>query len=190
MAISVEDVEKFMHSVMGELATGQTTEHSFRPAFKNLFSNIEKVKSVNEPKQSEYGAPDFIFLGDKNKDLILGYAEMKDIDKNLDEIEKSKQMERYRGYKNIFLTNNLDFRFFRNGVKYYEIKIGKYDKKSGQVVELYKNNYSRLVDELVAFFEQTPESITNGKRLAEIMGGKARRIRDNIKAIFENKSDS
>ena len=124
MAIATSSVEEFVHSVMDELATGRTTEHSYRPAFKKLFSSVDKVKSVNEPKQSEHGAPDFVFLGNQNKDLILGYAEMKDIDKNLDEIEKSNQMERYRGYKNIFLTNNLDFRFFRNGVKYFEIKIG------------------------------------------------------------------
>ncbi len=189
MSISAADVEKFVRSVMEELSTGQTTEHSFRPAFKELFSNIEKIKSVNEPKQSEYGAPDFVFLGDKNRELILGYAEMKDIDKNLDEVEKSSQMERYRGYKNLFLTNNLDFRFFRNGAKYFEIKIGKFDKKIGQTTELYQGNYSRLADELAAFFEQTPESITSGKRLAEIMGGKARRIRDNIKAILEKRSD-
>lgn len=190
MPITTKNIEEFVHSVMSELMTGRTTEHSYRPAFKKLFSNVDKVKSVNEPKQSEYGAPDFIFLGDKNKDLILGYAEMKDIDENLDKIEKSDQMERYRGYKNIFLTNNLDFRFFRNGVKYFEIKIGKYDKKSGTVTELYQDNYSRLVNELAAFFEQTPESITSGKRLAEIMGGKARRIRENVRAIFDGHKDS
>ena len=190
MAIATSSVEEFVHSVMDELATGKTTEHSYRPAFKKLFSSVDKVKSVNEPKQSEHGAPDFVFLGNQNKDLILGYAEMKDIDKNLDEIEKSNQMERYRGYKNIFLTNNLDFRFFRNGVKYFEIKIGKYNRKSGGIIELYQDNYSRLANELTAFFEQTPESITSGKRLAEIMGGKARRIRDNIKVIFDEHKDS
>ncbi len=189
MTVSVENIEEFVYSVMSELNTGQTTEHSYRPAFKKLFSNIDKVRSVNEPKQSKYGAPDFVFLGDKNKDLILGYAEMKDIDKNLDEIEKTNQMERYRGYKNIFLTNNLDFRFFRNGAKYFEIEIGKYDKKTGTIREIYQKNYNKLADELEAFFEQVPESITNGKRLAEIMGGKARRIRDNIKVIFERQSD-
>ena len=190
MPVASENIREFVQSVMGEVLTGKATEHSYRPAFKRLFSNVDKVKSVNEPKQSEYGAPDFVFLGDKNKDLILGYAEMKDIDKNLDEIEKTNQMERYRGYKNIFLTNNLDFRFFRNGVKYFEIRIGKYDKKTNSVTELYESNYQRLANELMAFFEQTPESITNGKRLAEIMGGKARRIRDNIKVIFEEGRDS
>lgn len=190
MALSVEEIDNFVKLVMSELMTGQTTEHSFRPVFKKLFSAIDRIKSVNEPKHSKYGAPDFIFLGGKNKDLILGYAEMKDIDKNLDEIEKSEQMERYRGYKNIFLTNNLDFRFFRNGVKYFEIKIGQFDKKSNQIVELYRKNYQQLANELVAFFDQTPESITSGKRLAEIMGGKARRIRDNIKVIFESHSDA
>lgn len=79
--------------------------------------------------------------------------------------------------------------FFRNGNKYFEIEIGKYDCKDKKIVELHKNNYDRLADEIMAFFQLAPESITNGKRLAEIMGGKARRIRDNVKIIFEKKSD-
>src|SRR5690606_12795465 len=38
----------------------------------------------------------------------------------------------------------------------------------------------RLVHELQAFLEKRPEAIKSGRRLAVIMGGKARRIRDNV----------
>ena len=183
-------VKHFLHECHGELLTGKTTEHSYRPFYKELFNQLEGITAVNEPSRSENGNPDFVFLHAKNQDVILGYAEMKDIDKNLDEVEKSEQMDRYKGYKNLFLTNNLDWRFFRNGEKYFEIQIAKYDKKTKTITEIYENNFQQLANEILAFFEQTPESIKSGKRLAEIMGAKARRIRDNVEDIIEKDSDS
>lgn len=183
-------VKHFLHECHGELLTGKTTEHSYRPFYKELFNHLDGIVAINEPTRSENGNPDFVFLHAKNQDVILGYAEMKDIDKNLDEVEKSEQMDRYKGYKNLFLTNNLDWRFFRNGEKYFEIQIAKYDKKTKTITEIYENNFQQLTNEVLAFFEQTPESIKSGKRLAEIMGAKARRIRDNVEDIIEKDSDS
>lgn len=183
-------VKHFLHECHGELLTGKTTEHSYRPFYKELFNHLDGIVAINEPTRSENGNPDFVFLHAKNQDVILGYAEMKDIDKNLDEVEKSEQMDRYKGYKNLFLTNNLDWRFFRNGEKYFEIQIAKYDKKTKTITEIYENNFQQLANEVLAFFEQTPESIKSGKRLAEIMGAKARRIRDNVEDIIEKDSDS
>lgn len=189
MAISVDNIEIFINSVIGELMTGQTTEHSYRPFFKPLFESVGDIVATNDPKRSEHGAPDYIFTDKKNSKIIRGYAEMKDIDEDLDKTEKTEQINRYKGYPSVILTNNLDWRFFKNGDKYFEIKIGKYDCGNKKISELYEKHYNRLVDEIVAFFQLPPESITNGKRLAEIMGGKARRIRDNINIIFEKHSD-
>jgi predicted helicase len=42
---------------------------------------------------------------------------------------------------------------------------------------------------LEAFLAQTPESINSGLRLAQIMGGRARRLRDNIIEYLKNDSD-
>jgi len=39
----------------------------------------ETINAVNEPTRSAHGAPDFVFLNKSNKDLILGYAETKDL---------------------------------------------------------------------------------------------------------------
>lgn len=87
-------------------------------------ASFDKVKAVNEPKHSEHGAPDFVFLSDNNNDLILGYAEAKDITISLDRTEKSEQMKRYAGYANLYLTDYLEFRFFKNGEKYETISLG------------------------------------------------------------------
>lgn len=186
MPVTEQNVDAFMKSTIKESLTGKTTEHSFRPFFKDLFENIEGLAAINEPSRSEYGAPDFVFLNQKNADLIRGYAEMKDLDANLDEIEKTNQIDRYKGYKSIILTNGLDWRFFRNGVKYFELTIAVFDNKEKKITGVYKKRYSQLADEINAFFEQTPEQLTNGARLAEIMGGKARRIRDNVRSIISD----
>ena len=190
MPVKAQDVDEFINKVIRESLSGVTTEHSFRGFFKPLFESVDNIEAINEPTRSEHGAPDYVFLNKNNYEIIRGYAEMKDLNKNLDEIEKTDQIDRYKGYENIILTNNLDWRFFRNGEKYFEIKIGEYNAKEKKITGIYKVNYERLADEINAFFELTPERIRSGARLAEIMGGKARRIRDQVDAIINSNVDS
>ena len=174
-------VNIYIDKVLRELASGQATEHSYRPALKELLSALdESIEAINEPKQSEHGAPDFVIIGKKNKDIKLGYGEAKIPGESLDKIEKTDQMDRYRGYANLFLTDCFDWRFYRNGDKIFEIKIGEVKRGENHPSKLYTENYAQLADEIANFLTQTPESIKSGKRLAEIMGGKARRIRDNV----------
>lgn len=170
-------VLKYLNEVREQFESGHAVEHAYRPALKALMSSFEDVVAVNDPKHSEHGAPDFVFLKKSNNKIIKGYAEAKDITVSLDKTEKSNQMQRYGGYANLFLTDYLEFRFFRNGEKYETISLGQV--KDGKLI-LTEENGIRLVRELADFLEQTPESIRSGKRLAEIMGGKARRIRDNV----------
>ena len=69
-------VQKYIQKVNRELASGQATEHSYRPALKELLGALdESIEAINEPKQSEHGAPDFVIIGKKNKDIKLGYGE-------------------------------------------------------------------------------------------------------------------
>src|SRR3989344_575651 len=49
--------------------------------------------------------------------------------------------------------------------------------------------FSELTSVLADFLSSPPERIKSGKRLAEIMGGKARRIRDNVKRFLPIESD-
>ena len=117
------------------------------------------------------------FLKKSQNTIILGYAEAKDIDISLDKTLKTEQLKRYAGYANLYLTNYLEFRFLKNGDQYESIAIGSI--KNGDIT-FDQSQFARLENELKAFLEQRPESIRSGKRLAEIMGGKARRIRDRL----------
>jgi predicted helicase len=170
-------IKGYTEAIKASYETGQATEHAYRPALQQLMSRFDDTDAVNDPKRSEHGNPDFVFLKKSNKHMILGYAEAKDIDVSLDKTEKTDQMHRYAGYDNLFLTNSLEFRFFKNGDKYQTINIG--ELKNGRI-EFYPDRFAMLHSELAAFLEQPPEQIRSGKRLAQIMGAKAIRIRDNV----------
>ena len=181
-----ELVENYFSALSDKYQTGQAREHAYRPVFENLIKNLDpSLKIINDPSRSEHGNPDFVFL---RGDITAGYVETKDIGVDLDKTEKTNQMERYLGYSNLILTDYLEFRFFKNGIKYGEnIKIGNI---VGGKLEADNKNYSELVNALTDFLEGKPEPIRRGKRLAEIMGGKARRIRDNARHFLMEKSDT
>lgn len=177
-------VKTFTQEIVQQYQTGHAREHAYRPALEVLFKEITKLSVVNEPKRSEYGAPDFVFL---KGDIIIAYAEAKDITINLAEVEKGEQLNRYYGYSNLILTNGLDFRFYKNGEKYCEpIIIGKI--KNDQI-ELDENNFQLLADTIGDFIKSSKEPIKSGTVLAKIMAGKARRIRDNVNRFLENEND-
>jgi predicted helicase len=161
--------------------TERAREHAYRPALNSFFEAISNLNVLNDPKRSEYGAPDFVFL--KNK-IVIAYAEAKDVTVSLDETAKSEQLERYYGYSNLILTNYLEFRFYKIGQPYGNpIKIGEI--KTNKIVPI-EANFSLLEDALKDFLKQAYEPITSGVVLSKVMAGKARRIRDNIRRFLES----
>lgn len=176
-----ELIEYYSNEIRSQFNTGHAKEHAYRPALERLMSSFDNTIAVNDPKRSEHGNPDFIFLKKDNRNIIKGYAEAKDIDVNLDKTEKTNQMHRYAGYENLYLTNYIEFRFYQNGNKYKELSIGSI--KNGELV-LDPESFQQLADELQQFLELKPERIKSGQRLAVIMGAKARRIRDNVKLFL------
>lgn len=179
-------ITKYLAEVKAKFQTGQALEHAYRPALEKLMESFPDTRAINEPKRSQHGAPDFVFQKKSNPRILQGYAEAKDLDVNLDKVEKTEQMDRYRGYSNLILTNYLEFRFFRNGEKYRTISIG--ELKNDKLIPAPEEG-DNLIREIEAFLAQTPESITSGLRLAQIMGGRARRLRDNIIEYLKNDSD-
>ena len=180
-------INTYLENLQSELVTTNALEHSHRPALKKLFESLKPdILAQNEPARSAHGNPDFIFFKKSNINVILGYAETKDVNINLDDVEKTEQLKRYLGYSNLILTNYIEFRFFRNGVKYQTISIAQLE---GTLLRPKEDNFTHLEDELKAFLEGKPERITSGKRLSEIMGGKARRIRENVFRYLQEKNE-
>jgi len=180
-----QGVEMYVNTLIKKYKTEHAREHAYRPTFEELIRILDPdLNAINDPKRSEHGAPDFIFM---RKELIAGYAETKDLGANLDKVEKSEQIERYFGYSNLILTNYLEFRFFRNGERYGEpIVLGELD---GNTIIPHPDRFSRLADTLKDFLSSAPENIKSGAKLSKIMGGKARRIRDNVAHFLESDSE-
>lgn len=179
-------IEQYAQEVSEQLLSGQAREHGYRPALERLMRSFQDVGATNDPKRSAYGNPDMIFYRKSNHDIILGYAEAKDIDVNLDRTIKTEQLHRYAGYNKLFLTNYLDFRFYRNGEEYLRLSLGQLiDDK----IEFDEIQFNHFYDELQAFLELPPEPIKSGKSLALIMGQKARRIRDSVDFFLQRDSD-
>jgi hypothetical protein len=78
-----------------------------------LFHLQNGARVLVQPKKTEVGIPDFVIKTDLD---IIGYIEVKLLDANLDEVENTNQLTRYRdSLPNLILTNLIDFRLFRNG---------------------------------------------------------------------------
>ena len=158
-------------------ASGQTTEHSFRPALARLFNSIDPTLTViNEPKHSEVGAPDFVFM---RGDIAIGWCEAKDIDKDIRHFpatDYSKaQKERYKkGLPNLIYTNGLDFEFISEGESVDFISIADLQP----ALPAHPENFAKLEHRLRDFAAATPLSTTSSKKLTQLMAGKAAIIKD------------
>lgn len=176
----------YIAALQETLSTGRAGEHAYRSALEMFFRMVAPtLKPVNDPKRTEHGAPDFVFV---QGDLTVGYAETKDLGEHLDKTEKTEQIKRYLGYSNLILTNYLEFRLFRNGVAYGpSIVMGTL---KGVAIVPRPENYPSALATIADFLGGEPETIKSAARLAEIMGGKARRIRDNVERFLVDNSDT
>lgn len=184
-------MDQYLHEITQKFArvdagTAKGREMIYRSDFENLLKQIfhtdSKVKEINHDSTNDGGnKPDFVVS--KNSVPIL-YIEAKDIGINLDKVEKSEQMDRYFGYQNLVLTDYLEFRFYRNGEKYGEpISIASYNIKDRTIVPK-PENFPLLEKTLVDFANSHKEPIKRGAHLSKIMGGKAQRIRDNVREML------
>jgi type I restriction-modification system DNA methylase subunit len=183
-------LENYIHSISTKFAYEETSEMGYRTDFEVLLTGIFdsiNVKRIDHDARSKEGnKPDFIIH--KNSVPIL-YLETKNIGVSLDKIEKSEQMARYYGYANLVLTDYVEFRFYRNGLPYeVPIKIADYDIKFRSITPV-PENYEHLSKTLIDFAQSHKEPIRSGLHLAKIMGGKAQRIRDNVKQFLSKDSE-
>ncbi|MCK0099843.1 hypothetical protein MWU38_10660 [Qipengyuania sp. S6317L1] len=158
--------------------SGQTTEHSFRPALEQLFKSIDpELTVINEPRRTvDVGAPDFVF---QRGEVSIGWCEAKDIGKDIRKFAKGdyskEQKGRYtKGLPNLIYTNGLDFEFIRDGEAVDFITIADLIPTMPARTEAFPLLEARLAE----FAQVTPLSVTSSKRLAELMAGKAALIKE------------
>ena len=180
-------VAEFFYSISETYSSDEASEHSYRPALQKLFEAMnDDLKAINEPKRSNVGAPDFIFL---SKGIPIGHCEAKDVTIPIKKLSKSNKEQKYRylkAFPNFLYTNGLEFEFWREGEKLAEVRIGEPAIGLQPIPEAFDELEHLLRD----FFLQTPRSISSSKRLAEMMAGKAAIIKDVIgKALSKDLED-
>jgi len=177
----------YLKEVSLKYSDPNTSEYGYRTPFENflkeIFSEIKVKEIIHDGKAISGNKPDFVLSKDR---VPLLYIEVKDIGVSLDKVEKSEQLARYYGYDNLVLTDYLEFRFYRNGLKYVEpISIASYDEKK-RTLSYNPENFELLRKTLIQFTESHKEPIKSGSHLARIMGGKAYRIRENAREMLNN----
>ena len=103
-------LEKYFQDLFKTMKLGDAREESYYPDLKKLLETWSEKGKRNIfvtplPKKTEAGNPDFRIWNGKEK--IVGYIEAKDPKvENLDSVEDSEQLKRYRGtFPNLILKN-------------------------------------------------------------------------------------
>ena len=177
---------QYVGTIEKELAAGDATEHTHRPALKFLIEGlVPGVSATNEPKHIECGAPDFVI---KKGPVTIGYIEAKDVGKSLDEAEKTDQLKRYReSLTNFILTDYLEFRWYIDGERCFSARLGT-PTKDGKIKR--DKDGSQTVAELLSnFLAHTAEKVGAPKDLALRMARLAHMIRDLIVAAFKKEPE-
>ena len=172
------DIQGYVSEISTLYESGQTTEHSFRPALERLFKSIDpSLTVINEPRRIvDVGAIDFVF---QRGDVAIGWCEAKDIGKDIRKFaanDYSKaQKDRYRkAFPSLIYTNGLDFEFIRDGEAIDFVTIADLIP----TMPARPEKFARLELRLKEIADATPLSVTSSKRLAELMAAKAALIKD------------
>jgi type I restriction-modification system DNA methylase subunit len=176
------DVAGYLTEIQRLHASGQATEHTYRPALQKLFDSInDDVKSYNEPKGVKVGRPDFVFIREagKNAQITVGHCEAKDIGlginpKGMNDFNKAQHDRYVKALPNLVYTNGLDFRFYKKGELTREISIADFL----MVIQPKPDQFSFLENQLKDFCRERLQTITSAEDLAEMMAGKATLIKD------------
>ena len=96
--------DAYLKSIQKNLQQG--SERSHYPALKDLLDAPDDgIDAVIEEKGNKAGIPDFTV---RRRELLVGYVEAKDVGLDLDQIEKTEQLQRYlEAFPNLVLTNYL-----------------------------------------------------------------------------------
>ncbi len=199
MGENISFVNEYVNQVSNKFGTEYAQEHAYRiPLEKLLKSLVQDIKVINDPKQvAKSIRPDFIIFTGKNHDVLGGYIEAKDLDKNLDEIEKTDQLAKkyLPALSDLVLTNYLEFRRYVNGEKVETIEIGRLDKKSKKI-EFFEDRFSALTNLLIDFINQPADKVVeSADMLSSRLASKCLLLKEQIviaknheREVFENEN--
>ncbi|GAB4299077.1 MAG: DNA methyltransferase [Myxococcota bacterium] len=168
-------LKDYLKNIFDIQERGGAREESYYSALEELLTLfIETTGKRNLyvttlPKKTETGNPDFRIWDGKVH--ITGYIEAKSPEiENLDAVENSPQLERYREtFPNLILTNFFEFRLYRNGERIAKVAIGRpfiaHKIKTSPPVE-NEREFGELLEKFFAF--SLPKVYTPKELAAEL----------------------
>lgn len=175
----------YLKAVAKTTAQGDAREESYYPhlsGFLGKFAeSIGKTKTqiTTLPKKTEAGNPDFRVWDGKQH--IVGYIEAKKPGENLDVIETTNQLKRYRStFPNLILTDFYEFRLYRNGQMIDKVSIGRpfVAKKLKETPPL--ENEDKFNTLLEKFFAFTFPKVFSAESLATELAKRTGFLRDEV----------
>ena len=177
--------KQYLGKILEVARRGDAREESHYSTLETLlieFASSKGRKNIHvtsQPKKTDAGNPDFRVWDGKQR--IVGYIEAKTPDKNLDDIEKTEQVKRYKTtFSNFVLTNFLEFRLFRNGLMIDKVRIADpvtiYSLKGTPFVE----HEEQIENFLEKFFSFSFPSISSAETLAVELAKRTRFLRDEV----------
>lgn len=183
-----EHISAYIKELNALYQTGLTTEHSFRPALQRLLTACTGFTVINEQTHIDCGAPDLTLL---HKNIPIAYIEAKDLeDGDLDGRKKNReQFDRYKtSLDTIIFTDYLDFHLYEHGEWQQSVRLAEIQ---GNKIRLTN---ASSPDNLIALLEHIktaqPQRITSANKLAQLMAGKARLLRDIIEQALIQDGDA
>jgi hypothetical protein len=182
----LEAIAAYLKQVGKDLARGDSTEHTHRPALQQLIQQLQKgIVCVNEPKgSSSAGHPDMkVLLGE----TPLGFIETKDVGLYLDEIADTPQLKRYREHiPNLILTDYVEFRWYQNGNLADTVRLATV-LDSGRLRRI-DGSGEAILTLLDSFLTADVKTVGSPKELAQRMATLAKWVRRVIVESFEAES--
>ncbi len=167
-------IQEYLENINRRFKTGISREHSYRGDLQTLLESLAMgALATNEPARVKCGAPDFIIT---RKDIPVGYVEAKDIGKDLLSKEFKEQFERYLTLGDLLITDYLDFRLYSDRKFVTSVKIAEINNGA---IRFLPEHYEQFANLIKDFCTHRGQTITNPKKLAEMMAGKSKKLFEN-----------
>jgi len=179
-------LESYIKSVYETGRKGDATEPSYYQSLVELLKGFaasvgkKHIQITTLPKRTEAGNPDFRVWDDKQS--IVGYIEAKPPTvENLDHIETTDQLKRYRSiFPNLILTNLFEFRRYRDGQLVDKVFIGRpfvlHQLRTIPPIE----NQDKLLKLLEQFFAFSLPRTYSAKSLAVELAKRTRFLKEQV----------
>lgn len=179
-------LQPYLKEIFNVAKQGDAREESYYSALAMLLNGYAKSiqkKNIHItilPKKTDAGNPDFRVWDGKQH--IVGYVEAKSPTvENLNQIEKTEQLERYRHtFPNLILTNFLEFRLYRDGTLIekvpFDISFDSHKPKTIPKVEK-EPDFFNLLDK---FFSFSLPKVYDAKNLAIELAKRTRFLKEEV----------